>query len=154
MPRGASPKRERQYRQIKERAKRSGRHGARAEEVAARTVNKIRGEKGETKSQRSRSKKSPSRARAVKARASGSRAKSQRSSPPRSRRPSSRRGFAGMSEARQRAIAAEGGRAAHQRGTAHYFSKAEARLAGQKGGEAVSKNRSHMAEIGRRGGER
>jgi uncharacterized protein len=59
-----------------------------------------------------------------------------------------------MSEARQRAIAAEGGRAAHQRGTAHEFSKAEARVAGQKGGEAVSKNRSHMAEIGRRGGER
>jgi uncharacterized protein len=59
-----------------------------------------------------------------------------------------------MTEARQRAIAAEGGRAAHQRGTAHEFSTAEARDAGQKGGEAVSKNRSHMAEIGRRGGER
>jgi uncharacterized protein len=59
-----------------------------------------------------------------------------------------------MSEARQRAIAAQGGRAAHQRGTAHEFSTGEARKAGQKGGEAISRDRSHMAEIGRRGGER
>ncbi|HET9847059.1 MAG TPA: stress-induced protein [Candidatus Dormibacteraeota bacterium] len=58
-----------------------------------------------------------------------------------------------MSDQRQRAIAAEGGRAAHQQGTAHEFSTSEARHAGQKGGEAVSRNRSHMAEIGRRGGE-
>jgi len=154
MPRGASPKRERQYEHIKQSAKKSGRYGGRAEEVAARTVNKIRREKGETRSQRSRPKKSPSRPRAAKARASGSRPKSRKSSPSRSRRSSNGRGFAGMSDARQRAIAAEGGRAAHHRGTAHEFSKAEAREAGQKGGEAVSKNRSHMAEIGRRGGER
>lgn len=59
-----------------------------------------------------------------------------------------------MSDARQRAIAAEGGRAAHQQGTAHEFSSTEARQAGQKGGEAVSRDRGHMAEIGRRGGER
>ena len=58
MPRGASPKRERQYEHIKQTAKKSGRYGGRAEEVAARTVNKIRREKGETKSQRSGSKKS------------------------------------------------------------------------------------------------
>jgi general stress protein YciG len=59
-----------------------------------------------------------------------------------------------MSEARQRSIAAQGGRAAHKRGTAHEFSTTEAQKAGQKGGEVVSKNRRHMAEIGRRGGER
>jgi general stress protein YciG len=59
-----------------------------------------------------------------------------------------------MSEQRQRAIAAEGGRAAHEQGTAHEFSAAEARHAGQKGGEAVSRDRRHMAEIGRRGGKR
>jgi uncharacterized protein len=59
-----------------------------------------------------------------------------------------------MSDQRQREIAAEGGRAAHERGTAHEFSHAEARQAGQKGGEAVSRDRGHMAEIGRRGGER
>jgi uncharacterized protein len=59
-----------------------------------------------------------------------------------------------MSEERQRAIAALGGRAAHKHGTAHEFSPAEAREAGQKGGEAVSRDRSHMAKIGRKGGER
>src|ERR1700730_6239044 len=53
MPRGASPKRERQYEHIKQSAKKEGRYGRRAEEVAARTVNNIRSEKGETKSQRS-----------------------------------------------------------------------------------------------------
>lgn len=65
----------------------------------------------------------------------------------------SRRGFASMDESRQRAIASEGGRAAHARGTAHEFTSEEARQAGRKGGEAVSQNREHMAEIGRRGGE-
>ncbi len=65
----------------------------------------------------------------------------------------SRRGFASMDEGRQRAIASEGGRAAHARGTAHEFTSDEAREAGRKGGEAVSQNRQHMAEIGRRGGE-
>jgi general stress protein YciG len=59
-----------------------------------------------------------------------------------------------MSQQRQRQIAAQGGRAAHKQGTAHEFSTTEARQAGQKGGEAVSRNRGHMAEIGRRGGER
>ena len=59
-----------------------------------------------------------------------------------------------MSDARQRQIAAQGGRAAHQQGTAHEFSASEARQAGQKGGEAVSRDRKHMAAIGRKGGER
>ncbi len=74
MPRGASPKRERQYEDIKQRAKKSGRYGSRAEEVAARTVNKIRREKGETKSQRSGSKKSSTRASASSSRAAKPRA--------------------------------------------------------------------------------
>lgn len=160
MPRGASPKRERQYKHIKQSAKKSGRYGGRAEEVAARTVNKIRREKGETKSRRSGSKKSAStsgstKSRSTKARSTRSRTRSGKSSSTRSRRASSnRRGFAGMNDQRQRAIAAEGGRAAHKQGTAHEFSRAEAREAGQKGGEAVSRDRSHMAEIGRRGGAR
>ncbi|MBO9515882.1 MAG: hypothetical protein J7549_17340 [Variovorax sp.] len=42
------------------------------------------------------------------------------------------RGFAGMDPARQRDIAREGGRAAHEKGTAHEFSPAEARAAGLK----------------------
>src|ERR1700694_1419782 len=78
MPRGASPKRERQYKHIKQSAKKSGRYGARAEEVAARTVNKIRREKGETKTTRSGSKKpstrvSSSQSRTAKARGTKSR---------------------------------------------------------------------------------
>ena len=46
------------------------------------------------------------------------------------------RGFAGMDEEKQRKIASEGGRAAHEKGTAHEFSSEEAREAGRKGGEA------------------
>jgi len=159
MPRGASPKRERQYKHINQSAKKSGRYGARAEEVAARTVNKIRREKGETKTTRSGSKKpsrvSSSKSRTAKSRATKSPSTKSRVRTGRSRRASgTRRGFAGMSDQRQRAIAAQGGRAAHKQGTAHEFSPSEARKAGQKGGEAVSRNRSHMAKIGRRGGER
>jgi len=63
------------------------------------------------------------------------------------------RGFASMNEEKQREIASQGGRAAHQKGTAHEFTPDEARDAGRKGGEAVSRNRDHMARIGRKGGE-
>ena len=66
----------------------------------------------------------------------------------------SKRGFAAMDRTRQREIARLGGRAAHQRGTAHEFTRDEAREAGRKGGVAVSQDREHMARIGRRGGER
>lgn len=65
----------------------------------------------------------------------------------------SKRGFASMDRERQREIASKGGRAAHAKGTAHEWSSGEARLAGRKGGEVVSRNRDHMAEIGRHGGE-
>ena len=63
-----------------------------------------------------------------------------------------RRGFAAMDETRQRQIASLGGRTAHERGQAHEFTPDEAREAGRKGGESVSRNREHMAAIGRRGG--
>ena len=56
-----------------------------------------------------------------------------------------------MSKERQREVAQRGGKAAHQRGTAHEFSGAEAREAGRKGGEAVSRDREYMARIGREG---
>ena len=46
------------------------------------------------------------------------------------------RGFASMDDQKQRAIASEGGRAAHQSGKAHEFSSEEAREAGRKGGQA------------------
>ncbi|WP_229496352.1 KGG domain-containing protein [Massilia polaris] len=64
-----------------------------------------------------------------------------------------KRGFAAMDENQQREIASKGGQAAHQKGTAHEFDSEEARRAGQKGGEVVSRNREHMADIGRKGGE-
>lgn len=63
------------------------------------------------------------------------------------------RGFASMDPEKQRAISSKGGRAAHRSGNAHEFTSEEARAAGRKGGEAVSRNREHMAEIGARGGE-
>lgn len=66
----------------------------------------------------------------------------------------SNRGFAAMSPERQKAIASEGGRAAHRQGVAHEWSKDEARQAGRKGGQTVSQNREHMSEIGRRGGQK
>jgi general stress protein YciG len=62
------------------------------------------------------------------------------------------RGFASMESDKQRRIAREGGRASHIKGTAHEFSSDEAREAGRKGGIAVSRNREHMAAIGRKGG--
>jgi uncharacterized protein len=65
----------------------------------------------------------------------------------------SNRGFASMDPGKQKEIASKGGRAAHAKGTAHEFDSNEAREAGRKGGVAVSRNRDHMAMIGRRGGE-
>ena len=62
------------------------------------------------------------------------------------------RGFASMAAEKQKEIARKGGRAAHEKGRAHEFTPDEAREAGRKGGEKVSVNRMHMAEIGRRGG--
>ncbi|MBI5670107.1 MAG: general stress protein [Chloroflexi bacterium] len=64
-----------------------------------------------------------------------------------------RRGFASMDQEKQREIASKGGRAAHEKGTAHEFTSDEAREAGRKGGESVSRDREHMAEIGRKGGQ-
>ncbi|BAY32978.1 hypothetical protein NIES2107_48720 [Nostoc carneum NIES-2107] len=65
----------------------------------------------------------------------------------------SKRGFASMDEDKQREIASKGGHAAHEKGTAHEFTSEEAREAGRKGGEAVSQDREHMAEIGSKGGK-
>ncbi|MFJ1968267.1 plasmid stabilization protein [Streptomyces sp. NPDC087903] len=49
MPRGSSPKRERQYEHIKDSAQDRGESTERAEEIAARTVNKERARSGESK---------------------------------------------------------------------------------------------------------
>jgi general stress protein YciG len=64
----------------------------------------------------------------------------------------SKRGFASMDPSKQREIASKGGKAAHAKGTAHEFTSDEARVAGRKGGEAVSRDRAHMSAIGREGG--
>ena len=60
----------------------------------------------------------------------------------------SNRGFASMDPQRQREIASEGGRAAHEKGTAHEFTSEEAREAGRKGGMARSANRRKAMESG------
>jgi hypothetical protein len=49
MPRGSSPKRERQYEHIKDSLKSRGEDNATAEEIAARTVNKERARAGESR---------------------------------------------------------------------------------------------------------
>ena len=66
----------------------------------------------------------------------------------------SKRGFASMDAEKQREIASKGGKAAHEKGTAHEFTPEEAREAGRKGGETTSQDRDFMAEIGREGGKR
>ena len=50
----------------------------------------------------------------------------------------SNRGFTSMDDDKQRAIAAEGGRAAHAQGTAHDFDSEEAREAGRRGAQSRS----------------
>lgn len=52
----------------------------------------------------------------------------------------------------QKEIASKGGKAAHAKGRAHEFTSEEGRAAGRKGGVLISRDRAHMAEIGRRGG--
>ncbi|MCL2640167.1 MAG: KGG domain-containing protein [Phycisphaerales bacterium] len=56
----------------------------------------------------------------------------------------SKRGFSSMDPVKQREIASKGGKAAHQKGTAHEFTSEEARIAGRKGG-AASRDRRKAA---------
>lgn len=56
------------------------------------------------------------------------------------------RGFASMDRAKQREIASKGGKAAHQKGTAHEWTSEEAREAGRKGGMASHRRRKQMME--------
>jgi hypothetical protein len=52
VPRGANQKREREYEELKTKFHKSGRYGNRADEVAARIVNKQRAQYGETKGEK------------------------------------------------------------------------------------------------------
>ena len=55
-----------------------------------------------------------------------------------------RRGFASMSAEKQREIASKGGRAAHEKGTAHEWNADEARNAGRKGGQVSRGGRGRL----------
>ena len=56
------------------------------------------------------------------------------------------RGFASMDRAKQREIASKGGKAAHQKGTAHEWTSDEAREAGRKGGSVTGKRKRALDE--------
>ena len=59
-----------------------------------------------------------------------------------------RRGFASMSREKQREIASKGGRAAHEKGTAHEWTPDEARAAGRKGGQSSRGGRGRLIPVG------
>ena len=61
------------------------------------------------------------------------------------------RGFASMDRMKQREIASKGGKAAHQKGTAHEWTSEEAREAGRKGGMA-SHQRRKQSQMDDQGG--
>ena len=54
------------------------------------------------------------------------------------------RGFASMDRSKQREIASKGGKAAHQKGTAHEWTSEEAREAGRKGGMASHRRKQQQ----------
>ena len=58
------------------------------------------------------------------------------------------RGFASMDRSKQREIASKGGKAAHQKGTAHEWTSEEAREAGRKGGMASHRRKQQQGEGG------
>jgi len=64
-----------------------------------------------------------------------------------------RRGFASMSPEKQREIASKGGRAAHQKGTAHEWTSDEARSAGRKGGQISRGGRGRLIDSGQNPGD-
>ena len=56
------------------------------------------------------------------------------------------RGFASMDRNKRREISCKGGRAAHSMGTAHQWTREEARQAGRKGGTA--RHRKQNVQLG------
>jgi len=55
-----------------------------------------------------------------------------------------KRGFASMDRTRQREIASKGGRAAHEKGTAHEWTSETAKAAGSKGGKVSRGGRGRL----------
>lgn len=56
------------------------------------------------------------------------------------------RGFASMNREKQRELASRGGKAAHEKGTAHEWTSDEAREAGRRGGLASHRKRREARE--------
>ena len=56
------------------------------------------------------------------------------------------RGFAAMPRDRVLELAKKGGKAAHEAGTAHEFTREEARVAGRKGGRVTTERRRVAGE--------
>lgn len=52
-----------------------------------------------------------------------------------------------MSPEKQREIASKGGRAAHEKGTAHEWTTDEARSAGRKGGQVSRGGRGRLSDL-------
>jgi len=63
------------------------------------------------------------------------------------------RGFASMDRSKQREIASKGGKAAHQKGTAHEWTSEEAREAGRKGGMASHRRKQEQQGGGSSSGQ-
>ena len=58
--------------------------------------------------------------------------------------PKTDRGFASMDLNKRREIASKGGQAAHEKGSAHEWTREEAREAGRKGGMASHRGKSRQ----------
>ena len=58
-----------------------------------------------------------------------------------------RQGFASMDQDRRRAIAAKGGKAAHQKGTAYEWTSEEAQAARRKGGLVSSARKRALLRV-------
>jgi uncharacterized protein len=56
------------------------------------------------------------------------------------------RGFAAMTPEKRREISSKGGKAAHEKGTAHEFDSEEARAAGRKGGMVAGMRRKRESK--------
>ena len=56
------------------------------------------------------------------------------------------RGFASMDRGKQKEIASKGGKAAHEKGTAHEWTSEEAREAGRKGGMASHRRKQESSD--------
>ena len=57
------------------------------------------------------------------------------------------RGFASMDRVKRREIASKGGKAAHQKGTAHEWTSEQAREAGHRGGMASHRQRAASSVV-------